>query len=165
MLTQPYFPPGSAVISNTPITSRYDTPLSNPTKVTIEYVFIDKNHQLRSKSKTISFKPTSLDQIPALNLFLDEEQKKSNEDLHLSQQQYTPVAMYDDPFRVSSHGKLVLCESPTRQECKEVMEYYADLEPWFGMEQEYVLFDPKTNKPLGWPLHGEPESQVSKQNI
>ncbi|KAG2230651.1 hypothetical protein INT48_005607 [Thamnidium elegans] len=159
MLTQPYFPPGSAVISNAPITSRYDTPLNNATKVTIEYVFIDKNHQLRSKSKTINFIPTSLDQIPALNLFLDEEQKKSTEDLHSSQQQYKPVAMYDDPFRVSSHGKLVLCESPTRQECKEMMEYYADLEPWFGMEQEYVLFDPKTNKPLGWPLHGEPESQ------
>lgn len=162
MLSQPttnYFPPGSAVISNTPISSKYDTPLKH-TKVTIEYVFIDKNQQLRSKSKTMNFIPTSLTQIPPLNLYLDDAQKKSTKDLNLPQQQYTPVAMYDDPFRVSSHGKLVLCESPNRKECKEIMDYYAHLEPWFGMEQEYVLFDPKTNKPLGWPLHGEPESQV-----
>lgn len=152
-------PPGSAIISNTPIVSKYDYKPSL-TKVPVEYIFIDKNHQLRSKAKTLDFIPTSLKDIPPLNLFLDDEQKKANEDLHLTLQQYQPVAMYDDPFRATHGGKLVLCESPTRKECKDIMDHYALLEPWFGMEQEYVLFDPKTNKPLGWPMHGEPESQV-----
>lgn len=70
-----------------------------------------------------------------------------------------PVAIYDDPFRPDQKGKLVLCEHPTRQHCIEIMEHYAHLEPWFGIEQEYILFDIKTNKPLGWPMNGEPEPQ------
>lgn len=152
-------PPGSAIISNTPIVSKYNT-TKDTTKVPIEYIFIDKNHQLRSKAKTLNFTPTSLKDIPPLNLFLDDEQRKSNEDLHLSLQQYQPVAIYNDPFRPSLRGLLVLCESPTRKECRDIMLHYAHLEPWFGMEQEYVLFDPKTDRPLGWPMHGEPESQV-----
>lgn len=74
-----------------------------------------------------------------------------------------PVALYDDPFRPDQKGKLVLCEHSTRQHCKEIMDHYAHLEPWFGIEQEYILIDIKTNKPLGWPLNGEPEPQVRRK--
>lgn len=41
------------------------------------------------------------------------------------------------------------------------MDAHADSEPWFGLEQEYMLFDPETEKPYGWPRHGFPEAQVS----
>jgi glutamine synthetase len=105
--------------------------------------------------------PKSIQDIPPLILFSDDDQKVANQDFFQTQHQYKPVVMYDDPFRVEEKGKLVLCESPTRQECKMIMDHYAHLEPWFGMEQEYVLFDPKTNRPLGWPKHGVPESQVN----
>jgi glutamine synthetase len=157
------YPPVSAVISNTQITSKHNNYIATTNiKVPIEYIFIDKNNQLRSKSRTLDFMPMTLVDIPPLYLYLDDEQKKINSDLYTNKQQYTPVAMYSDPFRTSYKGKLVLCESPTRQQCKDIMDHYTSLEPWFGMEQEYVLFDPKTNKPLGWPLHGEPESHVCK---
>lgn len=113
-------------------------------KIPIEYIFFDKEGGLRSKSKVLSFSPTSIQDIPSLYSYPDQP----------------PVALYDDPFR-PPYGKLVLCQHPSRPHCKLIMEYYQHLEPWFGMEQEYVLFDPSTNKPLGWPKHGEPESQVN----
>ena len=40
------------------------------------------------------------------------------------------------------------------------MDAHADSKPWFGLEQEYMLIDPETEKPYGWPKHGFPEAQV-----
>ncbi|CAO3642322.1 unnamed protein product [Mucor hiemalis] len=128
-------------------------------KMPIDYIFIDDENQLRSKTETLDYIPKSIDDIPSLVLFPDDDHIDSNRDFFKTRQQYKPIAMYDDPFRVSDKGKLVLCEMASRRECKKIMDHYASLEPWFGMEQEYVLFDPKTDRPLGWPKHGVPESQ------
>ncbi|RCH98808.1 glutamate--ammonia ligase [Rhizopus azygosporus] len=122
-------------------------------RIPIEYIFIDKQNELRSISKTLEFMPVQLSDIPLLYVDHDEQLveliQKPTEPL-------IPVAMYEDPFRQQG-AKLVLCQMPTRLQCKKIMDHYAHLEPWFGIEQEYVLFDPKTNKPLGWPRHGQPE--------
>ncbi|OBZ86137.1 Glutamine synthetase [Choanephora cucurbitarum] len=135
----------------TPISSKYSQlKLDHSDAIPIEYVFIDKEGNLRSKAETLHKIPTSIKDIPPLIL--------QDKDPDLLEEQYQPIAMYRDPFR-PQQGRLVLCEAPTRQRCLEIMDHYAHLEPWFGMEQEYVLFDPKTNKPWGWPQHGEPEKQ------
>jgi glutamine synthetase len=143
-----------AAVSNPTLTSKY-TKL-NHTFTTIEYLFLD-GESIRSKSKTLSFIPSKLSDIPSIYI------------KHLL---LRPVAMYRDPFR--REGKLVLCEncvpedgSPDttnyRHQAKLIMDMYAHLEPWFGVEQEYILFDPKTNRPYGWPKNGEPDSQVNKE--
>lgn len=126
-------------------------------KTQIEYIFVDKYNELRSKSKTLDFIPTELSDIPLLSIEEDEHLA----DLLKHTEPLIPVAMYDDPFRTQG-AKLVLCQLSSRVHCKEIMNYYSHLEPWFGIEQEYVLFDPKTEKPLGWPLHGQPEANVNK---
>ncbi|KAI5641710.1 glutamine synthetase, catalytic domain-containing protein [Phthorimaea operculella] len=67
--------------------------------------------------------------------------------------------MYKDPFRKCPHI-LVLCETyygdgtPTstnhRAHCAEVLNKISDQDPWFGIEQEYTMFDLDL-WPLGWP--------------
>jgi len=61
-----------------------------------------------------------------------------------------PRKTFDDPVRGFPHV-LVVCESITssmepaegnfRAECADVMEKFASCEPWFAMEQEYVICD------------------------
>lgn len=78
-----------------------------------------------------------------------------------------PVFVCPDPTR-GENDKLVVCEvllakdmSPhptnTRAALARVAEKYASAEPWFGMEQEYTMF--QGGRPLGWPESGFPGPQ------
>ncbi len=77
-----------------------------------------------------------------------------------------PVFFVPDPIRGAPHV-LVLCEvfeasgmahpSNTRARLRTLAETYKDLEPWFGIEQEYTLF--KNERPLGFPKDGFPAPQ------
>ena len=50
--------------------------------------------------------------------------------------------------------------SNTRHNANQIFEKNIEHHPWFGLEQEYVLIDGHTNKPLGWPTDStEPEPQ------
>ncbi|CAG9585105.1 unnamed protein product [Danaus chrysippus] len=70
-----------------------------------------------------------------------------------------PSAVYRDPFRKAPHI-VVLCETyygdgtptPTnyRANCAKVLSNLCDQDPWFGIEQEYTMFDTDL-WPLGWP--------------
>ena len=77
-----------------------------------------------------------------------------------------PAFICPDPIRGGDH-KLILCEvlntdmtthvSNRRRQCAETAERFASREVWFGIEQEYTLFDGA--RPLGWPLNGFPAPQ------
>jgi glutamine synthetase len=87
-----------------------------------------------------------------------------------------PRAVFNDPFR-GGENVMVLseCFTPemkpaignTRAAAKEVMDKYADMDPWFGIEQEYTLMcgcDQKvgiaSDVPLGFNKDGsEPAKQ------
>ena len=82
---------------------------------------------------------------------------------------HSPVKMVPDPFRGAPHI-LVLCEcvlpvtgapaiKNTRHAAKEVFDKDLSAEPWFGLEQEYTLFEPDGKTPLGWPVGGFPGPQ------
>ena len=45
----------------------------------------------------------------------------------------------------------------TRSACVETYERFSNHEPWFGIEQEYTLFEGA--RPLGWPSTGFPAPQ------
>ena len=77
-----------------------------------------------------------------------------------------PVFACQDPIR-GGHNKLVFCEvfnadgtvhvSNKRARLRELAEKHADLEAWFGIEQEYTMF--QNGRPLGWPEGGYPAPQ------
>jgi len=76
-----------------------------------------------------------------------------------------PCAVFDDPFRGNPH-KLILCDtyypdeirpldSNKRVWAKNIFDKKLDEEPWFGLEQEYFIFDIQSatsmHRPLGFP--------------
>ncbi len=87
-----------------------------------------------------------------------------------------PVAYFPDPFR-KGDNVLVLTEcwnvdrindtiTPTntnfRHFSNEIFEAVKNEEPWFGIEQEYTLFEigeAYSKWPLGWPVGGFPGPQ------
>lgn len=127
-----------------------------------EYIWIDGQKptaKLRCKTKVI---PVG-EEPPewAFDGSSTEQATGANSDCVLN-----PVFVCPDPIR-GGDNKLVLCEvlltdgtphsSNTRAACVETAKKYADFEMWFGIEQEYTLF--QGARPLGWPVNGFPAPQ------
>ncbi|ORZ23018.1 hypothetical protein BCR42DRAFT_403787 [Absidia repens] len=153
-----------AVVSNASNLSKY-LALDQKGKVQVEYIWIDAIGQLRSKTKTVEKTPTKASDLPEWNF---DGSSTGQAEGHDSDVIMAPVAIYSDPFR-GGDNKLALCDlfNPDgtphkdnhRHACAKIMAAHADSKPWFGIEQEYMLFDPETNKPYGWPKHGFPGPQ------
>lgn len=75
-----------------------------------------------------------------------------------------PVAVYPDPDRFGGNGWLVMCEvlnadgTPHESNGRATIEDEDD-DFWFGLEQEYTLWDNDTQRPLGFPKNGYPSPQ------
>lgn len=75
--------------------------------------------------------------------------------------------MYNDPFR-KGNNKLILCEcyddakceTPNfanyRKELVRLAEKHKEADAWCGIEQEFTLFDRKTNLPYNWKSKENP---------
>ena len=129
-----------------------------------EYIWVDGTEptaKLRSKGKVVpvgeeppiwGFDGSSTNQAPG-----------ENSDCVLR-----PVFSCPDPIR-GGNNILVMCEvlltdltphpSNTRAACAAAAEQYADLDFWFGIEQEYTFFTGVRSRPLGWPDNGFPAPQ------
>jgi len=119
---------------------------------------------MREKTMTVASEPTSHEDLPwwSYDGSSTYQAQGDNSDMKLK-----PVRLFKDPFRGGSN-KIVLCEtirsngepdaSNLRQKCKEAMDQIKDLQPWFGLEQEYTFMDVD-----GWP-HGWPKPAGYPQN-
>jgi glutamine synthetase len=77
-----------------------------------------------------------------------------------------PCRIFKDPFRPNGKNILVMCdcytpqgepiESNTRAIAMKAFAGHEDEEPWFGLEQEFTLFNLDQKTPLGWPVGGMP---------
>lgn len=113
-----------------------------------EYIWIDGNGNLRSKTKVLFEEKVStrltLSSLPVWNFDGSSTGQASGDD---SEVLLKPVYMCNDPFR--SNGNLVLCEtlnkdgtphsSNTRHSFNELLNSNADLLPMFGFEQEFFV--------------------------
>ena len=82
-------------------------------KVAVEYIWLGggsgqyfSGFDLRSKTKTLDFVPTSPDDLPVWNYDGSSTEQAPGSD---SEVLIKPVAMFEDPFRGAPH-KLVMCE-------------------------------------------------------
>ncbi|XP_063530935.1 glutamine synthetase 1, mitochondrial-like [Cydia strobilella] len=143
-----------------PVNASYNHYLQLPTpknKVLATYVWIDGTGiKLRSKDRVLDKEPCDLKALPNWSFDGSSTGQAKTDD---SDTLLIPVAMYQDPFRKSPHV-IVLCETvygdgtPTltnhRAECAKILSNISDQDPWFGIEQEYTMFN-EENWPLGWP--------------
>ena len=73
-----------------------------------------------------------------------------------------PVAIYPDPDRIN--GYLVMCEVFNADGTPHITNGRATIDEddddfWFGYEQEYFLWDPETNLPIGFPKDATGQGQ------
>ena len=153
--------------SNASVLNKYLSLPQTEDQIQVEYVWNDSNDDIvRSKTITVGLIPEKPEDVPTTPLGMP---------LLLPTGAYStieyvlkPVRLYKDPFR-RGNNVLALCEvmkfdgEPcsfnTRASCVRVMEQASKHEPWFGIEQEYVLMDPENRGswPYGWPKDGYPE--------
>jgi len=142
-------------------------------KVQAEYIWIGGSGQdLRSKAKTLDLNriPTLKD-LPEWNY---DGSSTGQAEGHDSEIIIKPQAIFRDPFR-RGNNVLVMCDTygyvdekrtelkpiptNTRFAASEIMIKAAKEEPWFGIEQEYTIFNRDGKTPLGWPKGGFPAPQ------
>jgi glutamine synthetase len=136
-----------------------------------EYVWIGGNNELRCKTRTLEKAPSSVAELPMWNFDGSSTEQAPGSD---SEVMLKPCAFYKDPFRPTGNNILVVCscylpdpDAPdglggpiptnTRAYANDIMEKVAAKEPWFGIEQEYTLFEPDRVTPYGWPKGGQPD--------
>ncbi len=136
------------------------------TLIKAEYIWLDGTRptpMLRSKTKIIEGPARTAADIPGWGFdgSSTEQAMGSKSDCLL-----VPVRVTHDPIRGGEHV-LVVCEvmdasgrpheTNTRAPLREIAKKYEDQEPWFGIEQEYTLF--QGERPLGFPAVGFPAAQ------
>lgn len=135
-------------------------------KITAEYIWIDGQKptaKLRSKTKIVDAPLKKLSDLPEWGF---DGSSTSQAEGHFSDLKLKPVYYCPDPLH-RENDVLVLCEvlnpddsvhwSNTRARLRGLAEKYTEQEAWFGIEQEYTLFE--GNQPLGWPDKGFPAPQ------
>lgn len=128
----------------------------------LEYIWLDgykPTQSLRSKTKIVKSFSGNVEELD--NWSFDgsstEQAPGGSSDCILK-----PVFTCPDPQRKDAY--LVMCEvldskgQPHESNGRALIQD-DDNDFWFGFEQEYFLWDPQTNKPLGFPAGGYPGPQ------
>ena len=144
----------------------------------MEYIWLDgnKTQQLRSKTKITNgqmgyefeeIKESLFKNLthPVVSDWNFDGSSTGQADTSKSELILKPVNIFKDPF--IENGFLVLCEvfnidgtphhTNKRADLRSILENDDDFK--MGLEQEYFIYDIKTNQPLGWPENGYPKAQ------
>lgn len=135
-------------------------------RILAEYIWMDGHEptqKLRSKTKVLDNAVSSVQDLPPWGFDGSSTNQAIGSD---SDCMLKPVYKIPDPIRGGSN-LLVMCEvmnpdstphiSNTRSHLAYISEKFSDKEAWFGIEQEYTLFEGRN--PLGWPEGGYPAPQ------
>jgi len=132
-----------------------------------EYVWVDAVGSPRSRTRTLpAEKASSVEYLPKWHFDGSSTHQAHSDD---SEVILNPCRIFRDPFRPRDDGVdniLVMCDCytpagvpiPTNNRYSAASEFEGkeDQEVWFGMEQEFTLFNLDERTPLGWSLSGTP---------
>lgn len=131
-------------------------------KSKLEYIWLDgykPTQSLRSKTKILSNFSGKLEDAPMWSFdgSSTEQAEGNSSDCLLK-----PVAIFSDPARKDAY--LIMTEVLNADGTAHETNGRATIDDddndfWFGFEQEYFLWDPQTNLPLGFPKGGYPAPQ------
>ena len=155
-------------------------------KFVAEYIWIDNDGCVRSKSRTINVAYSEQDrqkgrdimkELLEVKLYKDwnyDGSSTGQADSSNSEITMKPVSVCLDPFR-KAPNVLVLCETyhhdgsvvktNTRAAAKKLFDQYSESEPWYGLEQEFFIMKPtdtgsKSSNPIGININdAEPQGQ------
>lgn len=131
-------------------------------KAKLEYIWLDGSEPtqgLRAKTKIVNNFSGKLEDCPMWSF---DGSSTGQAEGGASDCLLKPVFICPDPGR--KNGYLVMTEvlnadgSPHPTNGRATIDDEDD-DFWFGFEQEYFLWDPETNKPLGFPENGFPAPQ------
>ncbi|MFK7863716.1 MAG: glutamine synthetase beta-grasp domain-containing protein [Pseudohongiellaceae bacterium] len=131
-------------------------------KSKLEYIWLDgysPTQSLRSKTQVRDNFGGTLAECPMWSFDGSSTEQASGDD---SDCLLKPVAIYPDPDRDNAY--LVMTEVLNADGTPHVTNGRATIDDndedfWFGFEQEYFLWDTKTNLPPGFPANGYPGPQ------
>jgi glutamine synthetase len=131
-------------------------------KTKLEYIWLDgykPTQSLRSKTKIVSRFDGTLEECPMWSFdgSSTEQAEGNSSDCLLK-----PVAVFPDAGRKNAY--LVMTEVLNPDGTPHISNGRATIDDedddfWFGFEQEYFLWNPDTNLPLGFPTNGYPRPQ------
>ena len=143
--------------------------------IILEYIWLDSNLELRSKYRTVYLNAQNNFTLSVDKWNYDGsstyQAETENSEITLN-----PVATYPNPFFPDGTAYLVLCDTYTQNEGKyiptasnhrvhanEIFKKKLELEPWYGIEQEYFMMTPKdtyeSNTPLSFSGTHMPKEQ------
>jgi glutamine synthetase len=136
-------------------------------KLIAEYIWIGgKGDDIRNKCKT--YQRDAIDRVDKFDSWNFDGSSTYQAEGNDSEVSITPRKVVPDPLR-GGRNVLVLCDTwlPSglpantnfRAEADKIMELVANERPWFSFEQEYLLRDPLTGRPIGFPEGGYPRPQ------
>jgi glutamine synthetase len=137
-------------------------------KIVAEYIWLDAKMMLRSKSRTLTdFLGPEPNAFPTWDFDGSSTGQATG---NKSEIILVPRAVFPDPLRKWKNCAtyLVLCDTYSgvestpalgnhRSAAIEIFSKCTDQKPWYGLEQEYVLY--KNGRPLGWPSDHDPAPQ------
>ena len=131
-------------------------------KTKLEYIWLDgyvPTQNMRSKTKVVENFGGKLEDCPMWSFDGSSTKQAEGND---SDCLLKPVAIFPDPDRVD--GFLVMTEVLNADGTPHATNARASIDDddndfWFGFEQEYFLWDPIKNLPLGFPESGFPAPQ------
>jgi len=152
------------------VIAKYDSIPFPDDKVLAEYVWVDAEGNTRSKTRTLPVAKTeSVDKLPKWNFDGSSTGQAPGDD---SEVILRPCRIFADPFRPRSDelkNILVMCDTytPAGEPLETNSRYFAEkafegkeeMDVWFGLEQEFTLFNLDGRTPLGWPQGGMPNRE------